>query len=93
VSDKTGKSIIITLVQKGEFAKLIIEDHGIGIPREALVRIFDRFERAVSSDEISGLGLGLFISQEIVKSHSGKIRGESEFGKGSKFIAELPINT
>lgn len=53
-------------------------------------KIFDRFERSVDANEVSGLGLGLFISKQIVAAHKGKIWVESEIGKGSTFIVELP---
>jgi signal transduction histidine kinase len=55
--------------------------------------IFDRFERSVSAREVSGLGLGLFISRQIVEAHGGKIWVASEGeGKGSTFYVELPLS-
>ena len=51
------------------------------------------YERAEDSESISGMGLGLFIANEIVQGHRGVIRLESEFGRGSKFIVELPKNS
>lgn len=71
--------------------KIEIIDKGIGISKENQQRIFDRFFRAKElSPVISGLGMGLFISQEIIKRHYGKIAVESEPGKGSKFSIILP---
>lgn len=71
--------------------KIDIIDKGIGISKENQQRIFDRFFRAKElSPVISGLGMGLFISQEIIKRHHGTIAVESEPGKGSKFSIVLP---
>lgn len=69
-----------------------IQDFGLGIPKEEHHKIFDRFFRVKAKREkaISGLGLGLFISYEIVTQHKGKIWVESEEGKGSTFNFTLP---
>ncbi len=71
--------------------RLIVEDHGMGIPAELQTKIFERFERAVSGMNISGLGLGLYIVRRIVEAHGGTIRVVSEVGKGAKFTVELPL--
>lgn len=71
--------------------KFCFYDQGIGIAEENLKRIFNRFERAVSNTNYSGLGLGLYISEQIVLRHNGKITVESELEKGSAFIVELPL--
>jgi signal transduction histidine kinase len=63
----------------------------MGIPSEKLEMVFERFERAVSPSNISGLGLGLYISREIVNAHHGHIHVESQLGQGSSFIVDLPI--
>lgn len=65
-----------------------VEDEGMGIAPENLERIFERFERI--SSNISGLGLGLYITRQILELHQGTIRVESKLGKGSNFIIELP---
>ncbi|RYG29056.1 ATP-binding protein [bacterium] len=72
--------------------RLTVEDEGMWIAPEARERIFDRFERAIGSSNISGLGLGLYITREIVEAHRGSIRVESELGQGSCFIVELPLD-
>lgn len=86
-----GKPIEIRIQNKDGYAILSVTDHGYGIAAEDLQRIFGRFERAINSSEVSGLGLGLFISKEIVESHGGTIWVQSEVGKGSTFSVGLPI--
>ena len=70
-----------------------VEDKGLGIPAEKQKDVFSRFYRVKtkSTEKLPGLGLGLFISSEIVKKHDGKIGLESELGKGSTFWFSLPI--
>lgn len=84
----------IELSMEEAFAKLEVTDHGLGIPKELLDNVFDRFVRAVSSTNISGLGLGLYISKEIIRAHNGTLTVRSELGKGSTFTLKLPaVNT
>ena len=85
------KTVAITVEKRGTTARILVQDQGIGIPKEAQARIFNRFERAVDAANITGLGLGLFITQQIVESHGGKIWVQSEVGKGSMFFVDLPI--
>ncbi len=70
-----------------------VEDHGIGIPEEAIPHIFDRFYRADNSitRQISGTGLGLTITRALVELHGGSIWVESKVGEGSTFYFTLPI--
>ncbi|HEY0092994.1 MAG TPA: HAMP domain-containing sensor histidine kinase, partial [Archangium sp.] len=70
--------------------RIAVRDHGIGIPPEALERIFERFERAVSSRRYAGLGLGLFLTRQIAESHGGTIHVESRPGEGATFVLQLP---
>lgn len=70
---------------------LSVKDYGQGIPFEEQGRVFERFERNVADDRISGLGLGLYISKQIVNSHGGRIELKSEPGKGSTFSVVLPL--
>jgi signal transduction histidine kinase len=74
-----------------EFATLRVTDHGIGISLEHQRKIFNRFDRAISANEISGLGLGLFITNYIVAAHGGQVRLRSEPGIGSVFELRFPL--
>ena len=74
----------------GEVAELQVRDHGIGIEPDRLPKIFDRFERAVSTAQYGGLGLGLYLARSIVESHGGTIGVVSHVGEGSCFTVRLP---
>lgn len=73
-----------------ECARILVRDHGIGIPIEKQNKIFERFERAVPMTNISGLGLGLYITREIINSYGGTIEVESSPGNGALFTIVLP---
>ncbi|WPU65703.1 PAS domain-containing sensor histidine kinase [Peredibacter starrii] len=88
-----GRPIEILIEKKGTMASVSVTDQGYGIDKVDLERIFGRFERASHSAEVSGLGLGLFISKEIIESHHGKIFVTSRLGHGSTFTFEIPINS
>ncbi len=85
-----GHPIEVHVSSEGGWVRLAVRDHGIGIAPEALERIFERFERAVSSRRYGGLGLGLFLTRWIVESHGGTIHVESHPGAGSTFVLQLP---
>lgn len=85
-----SKPISVRLLQNENHVRIEISDSGIGIATEDLERIFNRFERVASSKNITGLGLGLFISKQIVLAHKGKIWAERQQSGGTTFIVELP---
>ena len=89
-----GGQIVVTLNRDAKNAVLSVRDNGPGIPQEAIPHIFDRFFRVdkARSRESGGTGLGLSIVRQMVMLHSGTIRVESQEGKGSDFIVELPIS-
>lgn len=87
-----GKPIDIQVLRRGNYAKFIIKDNGIGIAFSEQKMIFDLFKRADGSGEYKkGLGVGLYISSQIVKIHGGKIKVASSPTKGSTFTIELPL--
>jgi PAS domain S-box-containing protein len=77
-------------VQKGAVAHLEVADEGIGVAASDVQRIFQRFERAVSSREYGGLGLGLFIVHQVVEAHGGAVHVESGPSPGATFAIDLP---
>jgi signal transduction histidine kinase len=80
----------MAIAANGDGARLTVRDHGIGIAKDDVGRIFGRFERAVSSRHYGGLGLGLYVAQEIVEAHGGRILVQSKPGEGSAFTVLLP---
>ncbi|AKI99356.1 PAS domain S-box-containing protein [Archangium gephyra] len=86
-----GKPIHVRVAVEGEWTRLTVRDEGIGIAPGDLPRLFSRFGRAVSERHYGGLGLGLFISKQIVEAMQGSIRVESEPSRGSTFTVELPL--
>lgn len=85
------KPITFTVERKNDKAVLSIEDQGIGIQNKDFKRIFELFERSVGSKDYKGLGVGLYITNQLVRAHKGKLQVESAIGKGSKFIIILPF--
>jgi len=86
----SGKPIALRVSGDEENAILSVEDHGIGIPAEQQIRVFRRFERAVSPKHYGGLGLGLYICRQIVEAHGGTITLASTAGVGTIFTVTLP---
>lgn len=86
-----GSPIKVEICIKQGKIQLHVKDHGPGIKEQDTERIFERFERAISSNEVSGLGLGLYISRQIMEQNQGQLFVHSVHGKGSTFIMELPV--
>jgi PAS domain S-box-containing protein len=86
-------SIIVKTTTDAKKIKLSIQDFGVGIPQDAQNKVFDRFFRVdgLKQETYPGLGLGLYISSEIIKRHHGKIWVESKKEKGSIFCFALPL--
>ena len=87
-----GKPITVTVEMSADGSAGIIKvaDQGIGIDRENQARIFERFQRAVSHENISGLGLGLYIAKQIISAHNGEITVQSAPERGATFTVILP---
>lgn len=85
-----GKPIDIEIDGAGDQVRLTVRDHGIGIAPDAQERVFQRFERAASSRQFGGLGLGLYIAHRIVAAHGGCITVDSVPDEGAAFSVLLP---
>lgn len=85
--------ILVEVTAANGEACCTVQDFGMGIPADQLTKIFERFYRVDGKVEntFSGLGLGLYISAEIIKKHRGKLSVDSEYGKGSVFQFRLPL--
>jgi PAS domain S-box-containing protein len=87
-----GGTITVTGKMLDGMVRMAVIDQGMGIPKEHLPKVFDRFHRVDNRDtrKVGGTGIGLYLVKHLVEAHGGKIWVESEVGKGSSFIFELP---
>jgi len=85
-------SISVEAERKDDHNLIVVKDTGIGISKDELKKIFNKFYQAYTGDDRKneGTGLGLYICKEIVRKHNGEIWGESQLGKGSQFYVKLP---
>lgn len=85
----------IILTQQNEHIEVAVVDQGIGIPQTSIPQLFDRFYRATNVQDgvIGGMGIGLYVVNEIVELHGGKVWAESVEGEGSTFTVRLPLVT
>ncbi|MCU1759878.1 hybrid sensor histidine kinase/response regulator [Pseudomonas sp. 14P_8.1_Bac3] len=83
--------IAVKVYSEGDQARVEVRDQGIGIGEENQKRIFQQFERVTAKHAVAGLGLGLFISEQIVTAHGGTITVESRIGEGALFRVCLPL--
>ena len=83
--------MVISTRQEGGYVSVSIADKGIGIAKEDLLHVFERFYKADKSRSGGGTGLGLAIAKHVVQAHGGKISVQSEEGKGSVFSFTLPL--
>jgi signal transduction histidine kinase len=87
-----GKPVDISLSLLPQGACISVRDQGRGISEADQQRIFEQFSRIASDDGTGGLGLGLYITHQLVEAHGGKIRVESRLGEGSLFTVTLPLS-
>src|SRR5690606_39065608 len=87
-----GGEILVRVEDHGSAAEITVRDHGVGMDRDVIRHLFDRFYRgAGTATAVTGLGLGLYITKELVEAHGGRIRAESDGpGLGSTFRVTLP---
>ena len=86
------KEIEVETLTADNMLEVRVKDHGIGISKELQEQLFEKFFRVEeTSNRFQGLGIGLFICQEIIQRHSGQCGVESEPGKGSTFYFKLPL--
>lgn len=87
-----GKKIEVNMKLKGKYIQISVKDNGVGIPKDRLKYIFDRFAQVNNRmTKISeGSGIGLYLVKSFVKMHGGIISVESELGKGTEFIVRIP---
>lgn len=89
-----GAQVEVALAKDGDFVRLDVKDNGLGIPKEALPRLFEKFYRVRCDDrkDIIGTGLGLSLVKQIVEVHGGAISVQSEHGVGSTFSFTIPAS-
>ena len=87
-----AERIFVSLEVVEEKVTVRIKDEGIGLTREQREQLFTRFYRAENTHGISGLGLGLYLTKQIIDRHDGVINVESEYGRGSEFYFSLPVS-
>jgi signal transduction histidine kinase len=87
-----GKPITVSVCAEGDRARLVVQDHGVGIAAEDRGHIFESFGRAAAVHHYGGLGLGLYITRQLVEAHGGTIDVQSAPGAGATFLVDLPRN-
>ena len=88
-----GGAVLVAARNTGREVEVSVTDHGIGIPREHLDKIFARFHRVEGGDarRAGGTGIGLYLVKHLVEAHHGRILVQSEVGKGSTFTFTIPL--
>jgi signal transduction histidine kinase len=85
-----GKPIVVSVRGLENDVELSVQDHGPGITADVAAKLFERFGRVGAVNHYAGLGLGLYLSRQIVEAHGGRIRFDSQPDAGSTFIVQLP---
>jgi signal transduction histidine kinase len=86
-----GGDVTAQLSTSGEIAVLSVRDEGIGIAAKDMPRLFVRFSRLATLDDVPGTGLGLYLARELARLHGGEITAASKPGAGSEFVLSLPV--
>ena len=88
---RNNKPIKLGVKKQNNDVKIVITDEGVGIPPEKLHNIFGKFQRAHANQDYKGLGVGLYITYQIVTAHGGSIKVDSREGNGTTFSIHIPI--
>ncbi|MDP9048439.1 MAG: HAMP domain-containing histidine kinase, partial [Bacteroidota bacterium] len=88
---KPGSTVRVACVTVDGQAQVNVTDEGIGIEIDDLSRLFTRYYRVITNNHVSGFGIGLYLSAEIINRHDGKIWAESKPDRGSTFYFRLPV--
>jgi two-component system CheB/CheR fusion protein len=83
--------VVLNMDYENKDVTVYVKDAGLGIKKDQLPYIFNRFYRAEKTKNLEGIGLGLYLCSKIIKAHNGRIWAESEEGKGSTFYFSIPI--
>jgi signal transduction histidine kinase len=86
-----GQPVDVKLTTVDDSARLVVTDHGPGIPQERIEDLFGRYRRGDAARERGGLGLGLYISRHVVEAHGGRLEAHGGPGAGCEFIVVLPL--
>lgn len=86
-----GTIVEVDVHRHADRARILVRDRGMGIPEDARIRVFERYERAVSAQHYGGFGLGLYMSRKIVEAHGGSIAAERTDGGGTTIVVTLPL--
>ncbi|MBJ6725603.1 hybrid sensor histidine kinase/response regulator [Geomesophilobacter sediminis] len=91
---REGGTYLITVSNQGASCQITVEDHGIGMDKEEIPKVFEKFYQvdAEKAGQIRGFGLGLFYAREFVRKHGGSINIESEAGIGTRVVIDLPTS-
>lgn len=86
-----NRQVTLTIARDKQSVTVAVKDEGMGITKENLPYIFERFFRAKKTRKIEGIGLGLYLCKQIIRAHKGYVWVESEEGKGSTFYFSIPL--
>jgi signal transduction histidine kinase len=87
----SGGPVELDVSKRGALLRIAVTDHGIGVPKDRREQIFDRFYQAHTEHRLGGMGLGLYISRQIVELHAGKIEAEFPAAGGTRIVVTLPL--
>ena len=83
--------VVLTITCDEKMVTVAVKDKGLGISKDQLPYIFNRFFKAEKTKNLEGVGLGLYLCRQIIKAHDGSVWAESEESKGSTFYFSIPI--